>query len=56
MSHSHKVEDGWLDEMGGESLEGSGFDAEMPDTAYSNDHSSARFQSPNGKEPADVHE
>ena len=56
MSNSHEVEDSWLDQMGGESLDGSGFEAETPDTAYSNDHSSARFQSTTGKEPTDVHE
>src|ERR1700740_3139099 len=31
MRNSHQVDGGWLDEMGGEDLEGSGFKNEMPD-------------------------
>ena len=53
MSNSHEVEDGWLDQMGGESLKGSGFEAETPDTDA---HSAVAFQSATGKEPTDVHE
>jgi len=32
MRNSHRVEVGWLDEVGGEDLEGSGFENEMPDS------------------------
>ena len=55
MSNSHEVEDRWLDELGGEDLEGSGFENEMPNPTYSDGHSPAAFHSGAGKEPSDVH-
>ena len=54
MSNSHEIQDRWLDEMGGESLDGSGFETETPDGVYSNDHSPGRFHSANEEEPNDV--
>ena len=55
MSKANEFQDHWLDEMGGESLEGSGFEAQIPDEVYSNDRSPAEFRSSNEKEPNDVH-
>ena len=55
MRNSHQVDDGWLDEMGGDSLEGSGFETETPDRVYSNDPAPGTFRSANKEEPTDVH-
>jgi len=55
MSNSHEVQDRWLDEIGGESLEGSGFETETPDPVYSDDHPPGRLHSASEKEPNDVH-
>ena len=54
MTNSQQREDAWLDQMGGESLDGSGFETQTTDEAYSNDQSPARFQIANGKECNDV--
>ena len=55
MSNSHEVQDRWLVEMGGESLEESGFETETPDPVYSDDHAPGRLPSANEKEPNHVH-
>jgi hypothetical protein len=56
MSKSNEFQDRWLDEMGGESLEGSGFEAEMPNGVYSNHHPPVGLHSANEyKEPSDVY-
>ena len=55
MSKSHEVQDRWLDERGGDSLEGSGFETETPDGVYSNDPAPGTFRSANKEEPIDVH-
>jgi hypothetical protein len=55
MRNSHRVEVGWLDEVGGEDLEGSGFENETPDPMYSDGDSLAAFHSGAGKERSDVH-
>ena len=51
----HKIPDRSLDEIGGESLEGSGFEMEASEEVYSNDHRPVVLHSANEKEPSDVH-
>ena len=55
MFDEHKIPDRSLDEIGGESLEGSGFEIEAPEEVYSNDHPPAGLHSVNEKEPSDVY-
>ena len=55
MFDAHKIPDRSLDEIGGESLEGSGFEIEAPEEVYSNDHPPAGLHSVNEKEPSDVY-
>jgi len=55
MFDAHKIPDRSLDEIGGESLEGSGFEMEAPEEVYSNDHPPAGLHSVNEKEPSDVY-
>lgn len=45
----------WLDELGGEPLEGSGFEKESPNLAYSNDHRGQRLHSTKREEANNVH-
>ena len=55
MFDAHKIPDRSLDEIGGESLEGSGFEMEAPEEVYSNDHLPVGLHSANEKEPSDVY-
>jgi len=54
MFDAHKIPDRSLDEIGGESLEGSGFAMEASEEVYSNDQTPVVLHSANEKEPSDV--
>jgi hypothetical protein len=52
MSNPHKIPGQYLDEIGGEALEGSGFELDIPERQYSDEY--AAVGSANDKEPNDV--
>ena len=54
MSNPHKISDQYLDEIGGEALEGSGFELDTPEREYSDQFGAVGVRSANDKEPNDV--
>ena len=54
MSNAHKGPDQYLDEIGGEALEGSGLELDASEQEYSDEHTAVELGSANDKEPHDV--
>ncbi len=54
MSNPHKIPDQYLDEIGGEALQGSGFELDAPELEYLDEYGAVGVRSADDKETNDV--